>query len=100
MYGAVVSGDTGDASATKRERENPASQNPWSASLKKLLLKIKLRLRELMDRRGGPDLIEYALILTLVSLAAAGHVHKVTMTVDTLFTNISNTLCVTTPLNQ
>lgn len=90
--------DTGDASGTKRKRKSPAES--WSAPLKKLLLKIKLRLRELMDRRGGPDLIEYALILTLVSLAAAGHVRKVTTTVDTLFTNISNTLCATTPLNQ
>jgi Flp pilus assembly pilin Flp len=68
--------------------------------LKKLLLKLKLRLRELMDRRGGPDLIEYALILTLASLAAAGHVYKVTVTVDTLFTNISNTLCASTALNR
>jgi Flp pilus assembly pilin Flp len=68
--------------------------------LKELLLKIKLRLRELMDRRGGPDLVEYALILTLVSLAAAGHVHKVTVTVDTLFNNISNTLCASAALNR
>jgi Flp pilus assembly pilin Flp len=68
--------------------------------LKKLVLKIKLRLRELMDRRGGPDLLEYALILTLVSLAAAGHVYKVTVTVDTLFTNISNTLCASTALTR
>lgn len=49
-------------------------------------------MQELMDRRGGPDLVEYALILTLVSLAAAGHVRKVTKAVDTMFANISNTL--------
>jgi Flp pilus assembly pilin Flp len=98
MYGPLRFRDTGDASGIKRERKNPATS--WSTRLKKLLLKIKLGLRELMDRRGGPDLVEYALILTLVSLAAAGHIHKVTMTVDTLFTNISNTLCATTPLNR
>jgi Flp pilus assembly pilin Flp len=61
-------------------------------SLKKLFLKIQRMMQELMDRRGGPDLVEYALILTLVSLAAAGHVHKVSVTIDMIFTNISNTL--------
>jgi Flp pilus assembly pilin Flp len=60
--------------------------------LKKLSLKIRRVMQELMDRRGGPCLVEYALILTLVSLAAAGHVYKVAMTVDMIFTNISNTL--------
>jgi Flp pilus assembly pilin Flp len=98
MYRAVHFRDTGDASGTKRKRKSPAES--WSARLKKLILKIKLRLRELMDRRGGPSLVEHALILTLISLAAAGHMHKVTVTVDTLFTKISNTLCVTTPLNR
>ena len=60
--------------------------------MKNLLQKLRLKIRDLMDRRGGPDLVEYALILTLVSLAAAGDVRKVSMSVDTLFTNISNTL--------
>ena len=60
--------------------------------MKKLFLKIQRTMQELMDRRGGPDLVEYALILTLVSLAAAGHVHKVTVAVDMMFSNISNTL--------
>jgi Flp pilus assembly pilin Flp len=98
MYGTVRFGKTGDASGTKRERKNPAES--WGARLKRLLLKIKLRLRELADRKGGPSLIEHALILTLVSLAAAGHMHKVTVTVDMLFTKISNALCVTTPINH
>ena len=60
--------------------------------MKKLFLKLQRTMQELMDRRGGPDLVEYALILTLVSLAAAGHVRKVTKAVDTMFANISNTL--------
>ncbi|HEY1646847.1 MAG TPA: hypothetical protein VGF96_02605 [Terracidiphilus sp.] len=60
--------------------------------MKKLFRKLCLQARDLTDRDGAPDLIEYALILTLVSLAAAGQVYKVTVTVDALFTNISNTL--------
>ena len=60
--------------------------------MKRLFRKLCLQARDLTDCDGAPDLIEYALILTLVSLAVAGDVHKVTVTVDALFTNISNTL--------
>jgi Flp pilus assembly pilin Flp len=60
--------------------------------LKKLFHKLCFAMQDLADRRGGPDLVEYALILTLASLAAVGHVRMVTVAVDTLFANISNTL--------
>jgi Flp pilus assembly pilin Flp len=64
----------------------------WRTELTKLLLKLQGKIQDFMDRKGGPDLVEYALIITLVSLAAVGHVRKVTSSVDTLFTNISMTL--------
>lgn len=57
-----------------------------------LFLKMYLKVRDLMTREGGQDLVEYALLITLVSLAAVGGVRKVSSAINTVFTNISNTL--------
>ncbi len=55
-------------------------------------LKTYLKMRDLMTREEGQDLVEYALLITLVSLAAVGGIRKVSSAIDTVFTNISNTL--------
>jgi Flp pilus assembly pilin Flp len=64
----------------------------WSTALKKFFLKMYLKIAAVLDHKAAPDLVEYALIITLVSMAAAGHVYNVSREVDSLFTNISNTL--------
>ncbi|HUA92495.1 MAG TPA: hypothetical protein VL991_08005 [Terracidiphilus sp.] len=57
-----------------------------------LFLKTYLKIRDLMTREEAQDLVEYALLITLVSLAAVGGIRKVTSAINTVFTNISNTL--------
>jgi pilus assembly protein Flp/PilA len=60
--------------------------------LNDLFLKMYLKMRDLMTREEGQDLVEYALLITLVALAAVGGVRKVSSAINTVFTNISNTL--------
>jgi len=60
--------------------------------LNDLFLKTYLKIRDLMTREEAQDLVEYALLITLVSLAAVGGIRKVTSAINTVFTNISNTL--------
>jgi pilus assembly protein Flp/PilA len=40
----------------------------------------------------GQDLVEYALLVAMVALAAIGGVHKVADAITTVFTNISTSL--------
>jgi pilus assembly protein Flp/PilA len=60
--------------------------------LNHLFLKSYLKIRDLMTREEGQDLVEYALLITLVALAAVGGVKKVSSAIDSVFTNISSTL--------
>jgi pilus assembly protein Flp/PilA len=62
------------------------------AALNDLFLKTYLKIRDLTTREEGQDLVEYALLITLVALAAVGGVRKVTTAINTVFSNISNTL--------
>ena len=48
-----------------------------------------------MNREEGQDLVEYALLVCLVALAAIGGVNKVASAITTVFTNISSPLGVT-----
>lgn len=68
------------------------SHGSGEPALNDLFLKMYLKVRDLMTREGGQDLVEYALLITLVSLAAVGGVRKVSSAINTVFTNISNTL--------
>lgn len=60
--------------------------------MNELFLKTYLKIRDLMTREEGQDLVEYALLITLVALAAVGGIRKVTSAINTVFSNISNTL--------
>jgi pilus assembly protein Flp/PilA len=57
-----------------------------------LFLKIYVMFNNLKDREDGQDLVEYALLITLVALAAITGINKVASAINTVFTNISNTL--------
>lgn len=61
-------------------------------ALNNLYLKTYLKFRDLMTREEGQDLVEYALLITLVALASVGGVRKVSTAISTVFSNISNTL--------
>jgi len=60
--------------------------------LKNRFLNLYLKVRELLAHEEGQDLVEYALLITLVALAAVGGIRHVTSAINTVFTNISTTL--------
>jgi pilus assembly protein Flp/PilA len=57
-----------------------------------LFLKMFVKVQNLMAREEGQDLVEYALLITLVALAAVAGINKVASAINTVFSNISNTL--------
>ena len=57
-----------------------------------LFLAMYVKLQNLMNREEGQDLVEYALLLCLIALAAITGVNKVATAVTTVFTNISSSL--------
>ena len=57
-----------------------------------LFLTLYVKLQNLMNREEGQDLVEYALLVCLVALAAITGVNKVAAAITTVFTNISSSL--------
>jgi len=57
-----------------------------------MFLAMVVKLQNLMNREEGQDLVEYALLVCLIALAAITGVNKVATAVTTVFTNISTTL--------
>ncbi|MGD0738515.1 MAG: Flp family type IVb pilin [Terracidiphilus sp.] len=57
-----------------------------------LFLAMYVKLQNLMNREEGQDLVEYALLVCLIALAAITGVNKVATAVTTVFTNISSSL--------
>ena len=52
-------------------------------------LKLLIKLRALLDREEGQDLVEYALLIAMIALAAIAGIGKVSTAVTAAFTNIS-----------
>lgn len=61
-------------------------------AMNNMLLNIFVKLQNLMDREEGQDLVEYALLVSLIALAAITGVGKVATAITTVFTNISTSL--------
>ena len=57
-----------------------------------LFLTLYVKFQNLMSREEGQDLVEYALLVCLVALAAITGVNKVASAITTVFTNISSSL--------
>jgi pilus assembly protein Flp/PilA len=57
-----------------------------------MILALYVKLQNLMTREEGQDLVEYALLVALIALAAITGVQKVASAVTTVFNNISTTL--------
>jgi pilus assembly protein Flp/PilA len=57
-----------------------------------MLLKMYVKFQDLMSREEGQDLVEYALLVALVSLASIALIKGVASSVVTIFTTISTTL--------
>jgi len=56
------------------------------------LRKLAVKLQRLTNWTDGQDLVEYALIISLFSIAAVVSSQKVALTVTTIFTNVSTNL--------
>ena len=57
-----------------------------------LLLKLYVKFQDLMNREEGQDLVEYALVIALVALAATAGMKTLATDISTAFTNIGTTL--------
>jgi len=57
-----------------------------------LFLALYVKLQNLMTREEGQDLVEYALLVCLIALAAITGVNKIASAVNTVFSNISSSL--------
>ena len=57
-----------------------------------LFLKMLVKVQDLLNREEGQDLVEYALVVALIALAAVTGVKNVASAINTVFSNISATL--------
>ncbi len=57
-----------------------------------MLLKLHLKLQELMNREEGQDLVEYALVIALVSIAAVAALTTLSSKVTSVFSTIATDL--------
>jgi len=57
-----------------------------------LFLSLYVKMQNLINREEGQDLVEYALLVALVALAAITGVQHVATAVNTVFNNISTSL--------
>ena len=61
-------------------------------TMNNLFLALYVKLQNLINREEGQDLVEYALLVCLIALAAITGVQKVASAVTTVFSNISASL--------
>jgi pilus assembly protein Flp/PilA len=57
-----------------------------------LALKLYIKLQNLANNEQGQDLVEYALVIALISLTVITSVKGVATAVNTVFSNVSNSL--------
>jgi pilus assembly protein Flp/PilA len=58
----------------------------------KLFLTLYVRLQLLLNREDGQDLVEYALLVALIALAAISGTREVASAVNNTFSKVSTTL--------
>jgi pilus assembly protein Flp/PilA len=60
--------------------------------VKKLFNNLSLKIRDLMEHEEGQDLVEYALLITMIALAGVSGMKGVASAINTVFSHISTTL--------
>lgn len=60
--------------------------------MKSMILNLSAKIQGLFNRDEGQDLVEYALLLSLISTAAIFGAQSIATAVNTVFTNISAAL--------
>jgi pilus assembly protein Flp/PilA len=53
---------------------------------------MRMKVQSLLHGESGQDLVEYSLLVALIALACVAGVRHVATAVNTVFTNISNSL--------
>lgn len=61
-------------------------------SVDRIVFTACMKVRDLMHREEGQDLVEYALLTALIALAAISGVKHVATAVNSVFTNVSSSL--------
>ncbi len=57
-----------------------------------LLLKVYVNLQCLLSREDGQDLVEYALLVSLIALAAITGIKGIAVAINNTFSTVSNSL--------
>jgi pilus assembly protein Flp/PilA len=57
-----------------------------------LLIKLHLKIQDLIDREEGQDLVEYALVVALIAFGATAGMGNLAGGINTAFNNISTQL--------
>lgn len=60
--------------------------------MNQLLLKLCIKLQDLADREDGQDLVEYSLVVSLISLGATASMQSLAGGISTAFSGLSSTL--------
>jgi pilus assembly protein Flp/PilA len=60
--------------------------------MKNLLLKLYIKYQDLLHEEDGQDLVEYALIVALIALAATAGMNTLATAINTGFTTLGTTL--------
>lgn len=79
-----------ESGAARRPR--PDIYNRGRTGLNNLLLKPYVKFQGLSTGEEGQDLVEYALLLTLISLALITSIGGIATAIIKVFTNVSNSL--------
>ena len=64
--------------------------------MKDALLKLYIKIQDLLTQDEGQDLVEYALIVALLSLAAVAGMQSLAGGINAAFGNVTNTLTAAT----
>lgn len=66
--------------------------NGGDVSLRTMTHYLLVKIRELVQREAGQDLVEYALVIALIALGASAGMKQVATAVTTTFSSVSSVL--------
>jgi Flp pilus assembly pilin Flp len=73
-------------------KSSPGSSATREHSMRDVVLNFLMRFQMLLAREGGQDLVEYALLLCLISLSLISAINGIASAVNAAFSNISSSL--------
>jgi pilus assembly protein Flp/PilA len=83
---------TTDRGRRKLLKAGKSETKGMDGSMNDVLLKMYIKFQNLKDSEEGQDLVEYALLVCLMALAAISGVNRMSGAVTKVFSNISNSL--------